>query len=110
MRVAPSSTAAHTGRGFSKPPSTYQRPSMRRGKDASGTAQEASRCSGRMLGPGDRPRFHAEHVHQHHCVLDFQGPGVDESVNDFGEILETGDTGRSHQSHRSAALQPAAMA
>jgi hypothetical protein len=43
IRVAPSSTAAHTGSGFSRPPSIYQRPSMRCGKEANGTAQDARR-------------------------------------------------------------------
>ena len=32
----------------------------------------------------DRPRFHAEHVHNGHGVLDFQGTGVHESLNDLG--------------------------
>jgi len=41
--------------------------------------------------PADSPRLHAEQVHQHHSVLDFQGPDVHESMNEFWQVLETRD-------------------
>src|SRR5690349_22209320 len=39
----------------------------------------------------DRPGFQAEHVHQHHGVLEFEGPDVHESMDDFRQVLKTYD-------------------